>query len=604
MKLGFLLFDYFPFGGLQRDCLKTAKLCAARGHEVILFTRTWQGERPAGIHIELFGRHGWSNLWRNRVWLKQLQATLPSLGMDGVIGFNKLPGLDVYYGSDPCYAARIRRLKPAWYRWLPRYRHFAALEKLVFTQGQRTEILVLTDHEIPSYQEFYGTERHRFHVLPPGITRRDFSPQQKQATHARLRQEHGWAVDERILLLVGSGFRVKGLDRAIRSLAALDAAVRASTRLVVIGQNRPGEFALLARQLGVHEQVHFLGGRHDVFDWLLAADLLIHPARSEAAGMILLEALTAGLPVMATDVCGYARHIERAEAGRVLPSPFSQAQCDTTAGDMLISPHRERWSRNGLAYAAHEDLYSCHARAVELIENIVGQKKHPVQLQTPGGAGFATDRLKIKKRKRHHYELNTPGQDVASMRDLTVTRTAANQCAMKYAFALIALCAASLLSAADAPATFPVSEFTFKRPANWEWVETTSQMRKAQLKVNGADKKNFAEVVFFHFGPSNGGGVKANVDRWYSQFQEPREKIGAKSEEATIGKHKVTFVRAEGTFLSGMPGGERTPQPGYALRGAIIEAAEGDVFVKMTGPAALVKSAEGDFRKLIESALK
>lgn len=63
-------------------------------------------------------------------------------------------------------------------------------------------------------------------------------------------------------------------------------------------------------------------------------------------------------------------------------------------------------------------------------------------------------------------------------------------------------------------------------------------------------------------------------------------------------------MRAEGTFLSGMPGGERTPQPGYALRGAIIEAAEGDVFVKMTGPAALVKSAEGDFRKLIESALK
>src|SRR5262245_4236127 len=84
-----------------------------------------------------------------------------------------------------------------------------------------------------------------------------------------------------------------------------------------------------------------------------------------------------------------------------------------------------------------------------------------------------------------------------------------------------------LATAADAPATFKVSEFTFKRPASWEWVETTSAMRKAQLKVNDADKKNSAEVVFFHFGPGNGGGVQPNVERWFGQFEGGREKIGA-----------------------------------------------------------------------------
>lgn len=161
------------------------------------------------------------------------------------------------------------------------------------------------------------------------------------------------------------------------------------------------------------------------------------------------------------------------------------------------------------------------------------------------------------------------------------------------------------LQAADAPATFKVSEFIFKRPAKWEWIETSSPMRKAQLAVpNEQPKKDPAEVVFFHFGPSNGGGVQANVDRWYGQFEGPREKIGAKSEEAKIGKTKVTFVRAAGTYLSGMPGGARTSKAEYALRGAIIESDEGNVFVKMTGPEALVKSAEDDFRRMIESALK
>ena len=176
---------------------------------------------------------------------------------------------------------------------------------------------------------------------------------------------------------------------------------------------------------------------------------------------------------------------------------------------------------------------------------------------------------------------------------------------MKHFLWIAALCGLPMLhSMAAAPATFKVSEFTFQRPASWEWVESASPMRKAQLKVSAADKKNAAEVIFFHFGPSNGGGVQANVERWFGQFQEPREKIGAKSAAETIGKRKVTFVRAEGTFLSGMPGGARTAQPGSALLGAIIQSDEGDVFVKMTGPAALVKSSEADFRKMIESALK
>src|SRR5256885_10548290 len=94
------------------------------------------------------------------------------------------------------------------------------------------------------------------------------------------------------------------------------------------------------------------------------------------------------------------------------------------------------------------------------------------------------------------------------------------------------LCAAlNGLRAADAPATFKVSEFTFTRPANWEWVESTSQMRKAELKVVDAATKAKAEVVFYHFGPGSAGGAQANVDRWLGQFEEPREKINAKTEE-------------------------------------------------------------------------
>ena len=115
MKLAFVLFDYFPFGGLQRDCLKIARACASRGHSVSLITRTWQGEKPSDLPVVVCGRRVFSNIGRNRHFLRHLEQQLPALGVDGVIGFNKMPGLDVYFGADPCYRARILRTRPWWH---------------------------------------------------------------------------------------------------------------------------------------------------------------------------------------------------------------------------------------------------------------------------------------------------------------------------------------------------------------------------------------------------------------------------------------------------------------------------------------------------------
>ncbi len=169
---------------------------------------------------------------------------------------------------------------------------------------------------------------------------------------------------------------------------------------------------------------------------------------------------------------------------------------------------------------------------------------------------------------------------------------------------LSCVCLFGNASAADAPATFKVGEFTYTRPASWEWVETTSSMRKAQLKISDKDKKESAEVVFFHFGESNGGGTKANVDRWLGQFQEPKDQINAKVEDVTVGKRKVTYVQAEGTYLSGMPGGPKTAQPNAMMLGAIAESEQGSVFIKLTGPAKLATAAKDEFRKMVEGAMK
>jgi hypothetical protein len=164
-------------------------------------------------------------------------------------------------------------------------------------------------------------------------------------------------------------------------------------------------------------------------------------------------------------------------------------------------------------------------------------------------------------------------------------------------FALLFLVFSSVLMSAD-PVNFGVGGFTFNRPLDWKWQVPSSPMRKAQLSITGPGQ-NSADVTFFHFGPGQGGGVKANVDRWFGQFQNAK----TAQNEVDLGGVSVVFVQASGTFSSGMPGGPTTPLDNYALRGAILQdEAKGDVFVKMTGPVALVESAWTDFEAMVKTA--
>jgi hypothetical protein len=154
---------------------------------------------------------------------------------------------------------------------------------------------------------------------------------------------------------------------------------------------------------------------------------------------------------------------------------------------------------------------------------------------------------------------------------------------------------------ADDPVSFQVGGLTFKRPADWAWVPVSSPMRKAQLKVPGAKSDQAAEITFFHFGPDSGGDIQSNAQRWVSQFR--GNENAAKIETQEIGGAKVTLVSTEGTYSSGMPGGPTTTLDNYALLGAIIENPEGNVFVKMTGPAPLVKESRKKFLDFLGTAL-
>jgi len=179
------------------------------------------------------------------------------------------------------------------------------------------------------------------------------------------------------MLMVGSGFKTKGLDRALLAMKSLPEHLLSRTSFVVIGQDNPSYFYRYARSLGIARRMSILEGRDDIPDFLLGADLLLHPAYHENTGTVLLEAAVAGLPVLTTDVCGYAHYIEEAGAGIVLQSPFSQPKLNDSLAAMLDSDvKRQQWQENGLRFAATADIYSMPEKAAVLIEKIAERKNN------------------------------------------------------------------------------------------------------------------------------------------------------------------------------------------------------------------------------------
>ena len=215
----------------------------------------------------------------------------------------------------------------------------------------------------------------RVAVIPCGVDTELFYPDDARRARARL----GIAGD-RVLLFVGRLTPIKGLETLLRALAALTAPGRAepSVRLVVVGGEKGGHddtraLRRLAGELGVSDRVEFRGQQpQDALpDYYRAADLCLMPSRYESFGMVALEAMASGIPVVASRVGGLAVTVQDGVTGLLVPEGDFEALA-RAVGSLL----RDERRRHGLGLQAVEWArrfgWPCIARqVVELYGELV-----------------------------------------------------------------------------------------------------------------------------------------------------------------------------------------------------------------------------------------
>jgi len=366
-KIALLLFNYFPYGGLQKDFYFIAKELKRRGFELQVFTGIWNGSNPEKFLIKELGIKGFSNHRRNINFYKKVKKAMESFSPDLVFGFNKIPELDFYFASDTCFKYKVRISRSELYRFSTRYRKSLEYEKAVFGADSKTKILLLNKKQKSEFISEYQTNLDRMDIVPPGIPL-DWASNKPSG----IREDLGLDEKAELLLFVGSDFKRKGLDRAIEVLDYLNK--KKNIYLLIAGQDEGRPYKELLKLRNLSSKVFFLGPVEDINGLMLESDLLIHPAREEAAGNVIIEAMVSSLPILTCSSVGFSSLVEDNKAGLVLKGNFDQASFNLLAKELTTRNINLELKKN-MSHLKNKDyFYSRFSYVADSIESYLDEK--------------------------------------------------------------------------------------------------------------------------------------------------------------------------------------------------------------------------------------
>ena len=323
-------------GGMNVYVRELARGLAASGHQVDVFTRTHDPAEPQVIPICEGAR------------VVHLEAGLPDSLIDDLHSytssfaesvelFQQAEGIEYallhsHYWLSGVVAAELSR------RW--NAPHVATFHTLARTKtraraGERESerravaerqiiddanaVVVSTHIERDDIRRLYGSNGTRIEVIPPGVDLSLFQPVDTGAA-----RQHLGLQDTKTILYVGRIEPLKGLDILLKAISLLQDT--SPLRLLIVGGN-PDEdtefmrLRSLAKSLGISDIVTFTGSveQDQLPQFYSAADIFVLPSWYESFGLVALEAMSCGTPVVVSRVGGLRTFVEHGKTGYLVP---------------------------------------------------------------------------------------------------------------------------------------------------------------------------------------------------------------------------------------------------------------------------------------------
>ena len=185
--------------------------------------------------------------------------------------------------------------------------------------GSSNTILVLTEKEREDIRELYGVPPERITVIPAGVDAGRFNVEDKITSRKRV-----CVADKETILFVGRIEPIKGLNILLDALKTLSNS--RDLQLLIVGGNLSGDKELTAlreraKNLGISELIDFRGSveQSELKYYYSAADVFVLPSHYESFGLVALEAMACGTPVVASRVGGIPSFLDDGDTGYLIP---------------------------------------------------------------------------------------------------------------------------------------------------------------------------------------------------------------------------------------------------------------------------------------------
>jgi D-inositol-3-phosphate glycosyltransferase len=249
-------------------------------------------------------------------------------------------------------------------------------EKQVLRRADR--IVVATLAELTQLRFLYKADASKLVVIPPGVNVSRFYPIPSDEAKVYV----GLKPDDRMILFVGRIEPLKGLDTLLKAMSCLQKKESRPVHLAIIGgdpsaspEEMNSEMARLknlCEALGLDQSVVFLGVRDQdkLSYYYSAAEVVVMPSHYESFGMVALEAMACGTPVIASEVGGLAYLVRDGETGFTIPAEEPETLCEKLSWLLNDAELHQKMSAQAAAYAQDYAWEKIAKQIVEVYEGL------------------------------------------------------------------------------------------------------------------------------------------------------------------------------------------------------------------------------------------
>lgn len=244
-------------------------------------------------------------------------------------------------------------------------------------------IIAATPAEEQQLLDYYAADPGKIRVIPPGVDLGRFHPVEKKAAKTKV----GIPCGDANILFVGRIEPLKGVDTLLRAMSILQErhpeAIR-NTCLAIVGgdpwrddlDTEMARLQQLRTDLGIHDLVTFLGAKdQDILPYYYAAaEVVVMPSHYESFGMVALEAMAMGTPVIASEVGGLAHLIQPGVTGFHVPSRDPEALAARLLVLLTDKELRQKLGQQARSYAKQYSWEAITARMVDVYQEVTAPR--------------------------------------------------------------------------------------------------------------------------------------------------------------------------------------------------------------------------------------